>query len=240
MTISEPYLRPMRINAEFDRSVVMLPEDMEWIASPLPGVERKMLDRVGGEVARATSLVRYAPGSYFDPHVHSGGEEFLVVEGVFSDEHGDFPAGTYVRNPIGTKHKPFSKDGCIILVKLHQFDANDIAHFSVHLDDLNFENGGAPGVEFAQLHEFEDEAVKIVRWAKGSSYPKHLHEGGSETFILDGSLSDEHSHYPTGSWERTPPGWSHAPFSEEGCLAWVKTGHLTTTKLGKYAQTAVG
>ena len=111
-----------------------------------------MLDRIGGEVARATSLVRYAPSSYFDPHVHSGGEEFLVVEGTFSDEHGDFPAGTYVRNPIGTKHKPFSNDGCIILVKLHQFDPKDTAHFAVHMDDLEFEDGGAPGVEFAWLH----------------------------------------------------------------------------------------
>lgn len=230
----------MRINAEFDQPVVMLPEDMQWVASPLAGVERKMLDRVGGEVARATSLVRYSPGSSFSPHVHSGGEEFLVVEGTFSDEHGDFPVGTYVRNPIGTKHKPHSEDGCIILVKLHQFDAADTAHFSTHLDDLEFEDGGAPGVEFAWLHRFDGEEVKIVRWAPGSSYPKHVHEGGSETLILEGSLSDEHGHYPTGSWERTPPDWSHSPHSEEGCLAWVKTGHLTTEKLGKYAQAETG
>jgi hypothetical protein len=158
----------MRINADFDQPVVMLPEDMAWVASPLPGVERKMLDRIGDEVARATSLVRYAPGSFFDPHVHGGGEEFLVVEGIFSDEHGDYPAGTYVRNPIGTRHKPHSKDGCIILVKLHQFDPADTAHFSVHMDDLLFEDGGAPGVEFAWLHRFEGEQVKIVRWAPGS------------------------------------------------------------------------
>ena len=230
----------MRINADFDKPVILQPEDMHWISSPLAGVDRKMLDRVGGEVARATSLVRYAPGGFFSPHVHSGGEEFLVVEGTFSDEHGDFPAGTYVRNPIGTKHKPHSEDGCIILVKLHQFDPEDTGHFSKHLDDLTFEDGGAPGVEFAWLHEFEGEAVKIVRWAAGSSYPEHIHEGGSETFILGGSLSDEHGHYPTGSWERTPPGWTHAPHSEEGCLAWVKTGHLTPEKLGKYAQAETG
>jgi anti-sigma factor ChrR (cupin superfamily) len=230
----------MRIHAEFDQPVILLPEDMQWVSSPLAGVERNMLDRVGGEVARATSLVRYAPGSFFSPHVHSGGEEFLVIEGTFSDEHGDYPAGTYVRNPIGTKHKPHSEDGCIILVKLHQFHPEDTAHFSRHLDDLKFENGGAPGVEFAWLHEFEGEAVKIVRWGPGSSYPRHVHEGGSETFILEGSLSDEHGHYPSGSWERTPPGWTHTPHSEEGCLAWVKTGHLTPDKLGKYAQAATG
>ena len=230
----------MRINADFDQPVVMRPEEMKWVLSPLPGVERKMLDRVGEEVARATSLVRYAPGSFFDPHVHGGGEEFLVIEGVFSDEHGDFPAGTYVRNPIGTRHKPHSRDGCIILVKLHQFDPADIAHFSVHMDDLDLEDGGAPGVEFAWLHDFEGESVKIVRLAAGSSYPLHSHDGGSETFILQGSLTDEHGHYPAGSWERTPPGWCHQPYSEKGCLAWVKTGHLTPGKLGKYAQVAAG
>lgn len=225
----------MRINADFDKPVVLRPEDMTWVPSPLPGVERKMLDRVGGEVARATSLVRYAPGSYFDPHVHSGGEEFLVVEGIFSDEHGDFPAGTYVRNPIGTKHKPHSKDGCTILVKLHQFDAGDSSQFSLDIADLEFEESGTPGVEFAWLHQFAGEEVKIVRWAPGSSYPEHVHESGSESFILEGSLADEHGKYPAGTWERTPPGWTHAPFSEKGCLAWTKTGHLTSDKLGRFA-----
>ncbi|QJB70832.1 cupin [Parasphingorhabdus halotolerans] len=222
----------MKINAQFDQPVVLLPKDMKWVASPSPGVERKMLDRVGGEVARATSLVRYAPGSYFDPHVHSGGEEFLVIEGVFSDEHCDYPAGTYVRNPIGTKHKPHSQNGCIIFVKLHQFDPADTAHFSVHLDNLQFEDGGAPGVEFAWLHRFEGEDVKIVRWAPGSSYPTHVHDGGAENFIFEGSLSDEHGHYPKGSWDRTPPGWKHTPYTNEGCLTWTKTGHLTPEKLG--------
>ncbi|GAL13613.1 hypothetical protein JCM19233_4618 [Vibrio astriarenae] len=51
------------------------------------------LDRVGGEVARATSIVRYKPNSAFSPHTHDGGEEFFVLEGVFSDEHGDYPQG---------------------------------------------------------------------------------------------------------------------------------------------------
>lgn len=225
----------MRIHADFDQRVLITPEEMQWVPSPLPGVERRMLDRIGGEVARATSLVRYAPGSYFDPHVHSGGEEFLVVEGVFSDEHGDFPAGTYVRNPIGTSHKPHSEKGCTILVKLHQFDPADTRQFAVQTGDLEFEKSGEPGVEFAWLHEFEGEEVKIVRWAAGSRFPSHVHECGSETFILEGSLTDEHGHYPAGSWERTPPGWTHAPYSENGCLAWTKSGHLVPEKLGRFA-----
>jgi anti-sigma factor ChrR (cupin superfamily) len=225
----------MRIHANFQEAVTLRPEDMQWVPSPLAGVERKMLDRVGGEVARATSLVRYAAGSYFDPHIHSGGEELLVLEGIFSDEHGDYPAGTYVRNPAGTGHKPYSKEGCTILVKLHQFDSADKAHFSVHIDDLTFEKLGTSGIECATLHQFENEDVKIIRFSPGSSYPAHIHPGGGEIFILEGSLSDEHGHYPKGSWDRTPPGWQHAPYSEEGCLVWTKSGHLTVESLGKYA-----
>ena len=70
---------------------------MEWIASPAGGVDRKMLDRIGDEKARATSIVRYAADSAFPEHEHPLGEEFYVLEGVFSDEHGDYPAGTYVQ-----------------------------------------------------------------------------------------------------------------------------------------------
>ena len=111
----------MRVNAEFDRRVVEHAAQMEWTASPMAGVSRRMLDRIGGEVARATSIVRYDAGSHFSPHTHDGGEEFLVLDGVFQDEHGDFPAGTYVRNPIGTSHTPASEPGCEIFVKLWQF-----------------------------------------------------------------------------------------------------------------------
>ena len=116
----------MRINADFSQRVVVRPDDYHWVDSPMPGVERMMLDRIGDEVARATSLVRYAPNSEFSSHVHGGGEEFLVLEGEFADEHQKYPVGTYVRNPIGTEHKPqIGEQGCTIFVKLHQFDAAD-------------------------------------------------------------------------------------------------------------------
>ena len=115
----------MLINADFGRRVIAATADMEWVASPMAGVERKMLDRVGAEVARATSLVHYAPQSRFSAHTHGGGEEFYVLDGVFSDERGDYPAGTYVRNPIGSSYSPHSDPGCTIFVKLHQFDEHD-------------------------------------------------------------------------------------------------------------------
>ena len=102
-------------------------ESVAWVVSPGEGVERKMLERDGGEVARATSIVRYAPGSSFAEHVHERGEEFLVLEGTFQDEHGDYPAGTYVRSPPGSRHRPFSANGCTIFVKLRQFSEGDMA-----------------------------------------------------------------------------------------------------------------
>ncbi len=226
----------MRINADFSEKAIVRPGDAEWVPSPLPGVERQMLDRIGGEVARATTIVRYAAGSTFDPHTHGGGEEFLVLEGVFSDEHGDYPAGTYVRNPIGTAHKPFSKQGCTILVKLHQFADDDRHQFAMHLDDMTFENGGAPGVDFAWLHHHGPEQVKMVRWAAGSRFPEHVHPGGSEVYVLEGTLSDEGGDYPAGTWIRHGDGSRHAPYSREGALTWTKTGHLSADVLGEWAE----
>ena len=111
----------MRIRADFTQATSVSSADFEWVDSPLPGVQRVMLDRVGEEVAIATSIVRYATGSSFDAHLHGGGEEFLVLDGVFSDEHGDYPAGTYVRNPTGTRHRPFSDTGCVLFVKLWHY-----------------------------------------------------------------------------------------------------------------------
>ena len=115
----------MRVNADFNERVLVRFSENDWVASPMPGVERKMLDRIGEEVARATTIVRFAPGSAFSAHMHDGGEEYLVLDGTFQDEDGDFPIGSYVRNPPTSSHTPAAQDGATILVKLHQFDASD-------------------------------------------------------------------------------------------------------------------
>lgn len=217
----------MLINADFSERVVIHPDAHEWVKSPANGVERMMLDRVGDEVARATTLVRFAPGSQFDAHTHGGGEEFFVLEGVFSDESGDYPAGTYVRNPIGTSHKPHTVEGCTIFVKLHQFDADDKAHF--HIDTLNtpFGPGVHPGLTVLPLHSAASENVALVRWAPGTQFSDHRHWGGEEILVLEGTFQDEHGDYPAGTWIRSPHMSEHTPFSSEGCLIYVKTGHLT-------------
>lgn len=216
----------MKINADFSKRAVVRPEDYAWAPSPAAGVERMMLDRVGDEVARATSLVRFAPGSRFDAHSHGGGEEFLVLEGVFSDETGDFPAGSYVRNPIGTSHTPHTDPGCTILVKLHQFAEDDTAHFSVDTKTAAFRPGLVEGLSVLPLHTASNENVALVRWAPGTKFTPHQHWGGEEIFVLEGTFQDEHGDYPAGSWLRSPHLSTHAPWSDEGCLIYVKTGHL--------------
>jgi anti-sigma factor ChrR (cupin superfamily) len=223
----------MRLNADFSRRVVIRAEDYCWVDSPMPGVERMMLDRIGDEVARATSLVRYAPNSTFSPHIHSGGEEFLVLEGEFGDEHQRYPAGTYVRNPIGTRHSPRVGDmGCVILVKLHQFDAEDLTPVIVDTRDDQAEwlLQYSKGIDVLPLHQFQDEKVALIRWAPNTPFAEHTHVGGEEVFVLEGCFCDEYGEYPAGSWLRNSDQSSHNAFTrDEGALLYLKTGHLPPT-----------
>jgi anti-sigma factor ChrR (cupin superfamily) len=216
----------MKLNADFSKRAVVRPGDIDWVASPMAGVERMMLDRIGEEVARATSIVRYAPKSYFSEHEHGGGEEFIVLEGVFSDEHADYPAGSYVRNPIGSKHTPHSEDGCTIFVKLQQFDQEDTDQKAIDTHAAQFLPGSAPGLTVLPLHSTNTENVALVRWAPGTKFNPHRHWGGEEIFVLEGTFQDEFGDYPKGTWLRNPHMSSHHPFSDEGCLIYVKTGHL--------------
>ncbi len=218
----------MELRSDFTKRVVVLPENEHWRPSPIAGVERKMLDRIGDEVARATSIVRYAPNAKFSSHVHEGGEEILVLEGEFIDEHGIYPAGTYIRNPIGTAHKPSAgPDGTLIFVKLHQFDKHDTEQKCIRTNQADWLRGSVPGLIVLPLHSFETENVALVRWAPKTIFNTHQHWGGEEIFVADGLFQDEHGKYPKGSWLRSPHLSQHTPFTgPEGALIYVKTGHL--------------
>jgi anti-sigma factor ChrR (cupin superfamily) len=98
----------MHINDDLSKPAIVHATRQDWLPSAAPGVDRRMLFRIDEEKAHATSLVHYAPECAFPRHVHTGGEEFLVLEGVFQDEHGDSPTGSYIRNPPGTSHAPAS------------------------------------------------------------------------------------------------------------------------------------
>lgn len=216
----------MRLHADFTQRVVIRPEDYNWQKSPANGVERMMLDRIGDEVARATTIVRFAPNSSFDAHTHDGGEEILVLDGVFSDETGDYGAGSYLRNPVGTRHKPFTKQGCTILVKLHQFDPDDQQQVKIDTRSAPFVPGLVDGLTVLPLHQYGTENVALVRWAPDTHFNPHTHWGGEEIFVIEGTFADEHGTYRAGSWLRSPHMSRHTPFTDEGCLIYVKVGHL--------------
>ena len=219
----------MQINADLSQRAVAMTEDMDWVDSPLPGVQRRMLDRDGEEVARATSIVRYAPNSHFLAHTHGGGEEFLVLEGTFSDEHGDYGPGSYVRNPPGSSHTPFSKDGCTILVKLRQMDDDDQTTVRIDTAKSAFQATDNPGIKRQVLFESDAERVTLVEVSPGCKVAMHMHPAGEEVFVVDGVLEDEGGRYPKGAWVRMPAGSTHSAWTGEGATLWLKTGHLPAT-----------
>ncbi|MDN3987541.1 cupin domain-containing protein [Zwartia vadi] len=217
----------MNINSDFSLKVVIHSGDLAWQDSPVKGVQRKPLDRIGDEVARATTIVRYAAGASFSPHVHGGGEEILVLDGVFSDESGDYPTGTYLRNPPSSSHTPKSEEGCTLFVKLRQFHPLDQTTIRVDTSKAPWYPGMVPGLSVMPLHEFDGVGTALVRWAPNTIFNPHVHPGGEEILVLQGVFHDEHGTYPAGSWIRSPRYSKHAPFTkEEGALIYVKTGHL--------------
>ncbi len=217
----------MHLNADFSRRAVVHAAGLDWVASPMPGVHRRMLDRVGDEVARATSIVRYAPGSRFSPHVHDGGEEFLVLDGVFQDEHGDYPAGSYIRNPPTSSHTPGSAAGCTIFVKLWQFDPADRTEMRVATAGRAFTPAvGRPSVSVLPLFRDAVEDVRLEAWAPGArvEFPA---PGGLELLVLAGSFDEQGERFVEQSWLRLPPGAAFAGLAgPAGCRVWAKSGHL--------------
>lgn len=218
---------PLPLNSDFTRRVVAHAADATWLPSPLPGVTRRLLDRVGGEVARATSVVRYAPGANFSRHVHDGGEEILVLQGVFSDETGDYPAGSYLRNPPDSAHAPYSDPGCLLFVKLRQFAPDDNQTVRIDTRRAAWRPGLVPGLSVLPLHSHGTVSTALVRWAPNTQFQPHRHLGGEEIFVLEGLFRDEYGHYPAGTWLRGPCGSAHTPYAgPEGALIYVKVGHL--------------
>ncbi len=215
----------MEHNANFSQRAWSHDRDTTWLPSPMPGVSRRVLDRIGAEVARATSVVRYAPGSSFSPHTHTGGEEFLVLDGVFSDEHGDFGPGSYIRNPPGSSHQPGSDPGCTILVKLWQFDLDDRTTVRRVATD-SFVSGVEAGVSAQALHADDTESVRLERWEAGAIIDREV-PAGLELFVLDGGFALESERFDAHSWLRIPPADRfHATVGEDGARVWLKTGHL--------------
>ena len=181
---------------------------------------------MAAESGRATSIVRYAAGSSFKAHEHPLGEEIFVLQGTFADEHGVYPAGTWLKNPPGSRHAPSSPDGCLLFVKLcHMTDADTNSEC---IDTLQGQwlPGQVEGLSVLPLDSVGSTHTSLVRWAPGTHFAPHRHMGGEEILVLEGVFQDEFGVYPAGTWIRSPDGSVHKPFSEAGCLIYVKVGHL--------------
>lgn len=217
----------MKLHADLSQKAIVDTHALPWTPSPTAGIERKLIERDGQEVARATSIVRYAPGSTFPEHTHGGGEEILVLDGVFEDETGAYPAGSYLKNPVGTRHAPRSGPGCTLLVKLRHLDPMDQTTVALNTHEQRWRAGLVPGLAVMSLDTFETRHTALVRWAPGTAFQCHRHWGGEEIYVLEGVFEDEFGQYPAGTWIRSPHQSAHTPFSQQGCLIFVKTGHLT-------------
>lgn len=215
----------MRIHDDFSSPIEVTPDEHVWVPSPQPGVTRMMLDRMGAEHGRATSLVRYEPGASFAAHSHPGGEEILVLEGTFSDESGDHPAGWYLRHPAGSAHQPHSATGALIFVKLWQMDATDAAY--VRRDTRESANWRLQhGRHVCVLHAHGREQVCLIRVpAGGALFDEAI--PSAEVLVLEGAIQGLRRILGPTGWLRLPPG--HYPTvraGEQGATVWVKTGHL--------------
>lgn len=227
----------MLVNPDFSQRAAVTADQHRWWASPQPGVERVMLDRLGGERGRATSLVRYAPGSVFPAHAHPGGEEILVLDGTFSDGSGHHGPGCYLRNPPGSAHQPFSADGALIFVKLWQMPADDTATVRINTGDATaWQVEGTH--EVCRLHRTDQEHVSLLRLPPGHVLQPDA-RGGAELLVIAGQLVESAlDDAAKGSLQSPtalgPLGWLRlAPreacrlrAGESGATLYLKTGHL--------------
>jgi hypothetical protein len=216
----------MQLNADLTRPSVVDSASLAWVASPMAGVERRMLERDGDEVARATSLVRYAPGSSFAPHTHGAGEEFLVLDGVFSDETGDFPAGFYVRNPPGSRHTPSSAPGAVILVKLRQMPPEEAGLLRLDTRDPAIWHDLGDGLGEAVLFDAAWERVVMLRLPPHYQGSRDYWPLGAEFYVVEGDILVDGPQHAAGTWLRLPSGSDVTLASRGGALLYRKTGHL--------------
>ena len=213
------------LNMDFSKVACVLAHEREWIKSPADGVSRIPLEREAPESGHTTSFVKFEAGSFFPQHTHYQGEEIYVLDGIFSDENGDYPAGTYIRNPPGSRHSPFTKEGCTLFVKLEQFQPGDIKQVVIRPEDQQW-GQGIGNLKVCSLHTYGTESTALVYWPENEVFQKHTHFGGEEIVVLKGRFIDEHGEYPQGSWIRSPHMSVHFPRVEEETLILVKVGHL--------------
>lgn len=218
------------MNSDLTKFARVDTEAEDWQESPAKGVWRKRLDLAGAaESSRVTSVVRYDAGSAFPSHPHPNGEEIFVLDGVFSDDTGDYPAGSYLLNPEGFDHAPRSKDGCVLFVKLQQYPGDERDHVALRTEEMDWQpRQERPGTYVKPLYSSDDhsEVMSLVKFDAGCKIPYHDHPGGEEVFILEGGFEDENGSHGPGTWLRYPVGSEHSAYSPTGAIIYLKVNHL--------------
>lgn len=236
------------LNMNFLESLSLPYHADHWQPSPANGVWRYPLEREQAESGHVTSLVRFEPGARFPEHLHPMGEEFWVLEGVFSDENGDYPAGTYARHPPGSRHGSFTEHGCTIFVKLNQFAIDDNQWLTV-LPEQQLWLSGSAGYRRLPLHHHNGVHTSVLHFPDGGTFPACCYKGGLELLVLSGSLTnsalaardteagtetspenstEKNDTFERLSWLRFAPGSQpHLQVAADTQL-WVRTGHLSS------------
>ena len=220
-----------QINGDMTKFVAVDTKKMKWQESPSGTVWRKRLHLVGPtQGGQVTSLVMYEANSDFHAHSRPGGEEILVLGGTFSDDRGDFTAGTYLLNPEGYEHAPFSKKGGIIFVKLRQYHGENRSQIVVESQNKKWVESGIPGIAIKMLYSEHGypEQMSLQKWSPGATPGEMSYPEGAEILILKGSLQDQSGLYGEMTWLRYPAGSKHTPESSEGCEIYIKRGGVTS------------
>lgn len=216
----------MQLNNDFSRVIVVNTPEITWQQSTSGGVMLRMLEQGSLADARITSIFRLESRAHLSLSLHELGEEIIVLQGVFSDDSGEYTAGTYIKNPPGTNHTLRSESGCTLFVKQGHLQQDDLQRVIVDVQNTKWRQGMVDGLSVLPLSEFKGEHSALVRWQPGTVFNSHRHWGGEEIYVLEGVFEDEFGRYPAGTWLRNPHMSQHAPFSKEGCIIFVKVGHL--------------
>jgi len=213
------------LNMDFSQGACLRPDDLEWLSGSIDGASYAYLERDNGGSSHASYFLRLTAGASFSLQSNVRGVELFVLEGTFSDTAGDYPAGTYIRNPLGIIDNFLTQEGCKLFIKLDQFSKEDIAHVVTRPQDRQWQNG-IGSLKVLGLHAHNTESSALVAWPKNEVFQSHNHMGGEEIVVISGRFIDEHGEYPAGTWIRSPHMSKHFPRVEEETLIYVKVGHL--------------
>ncbi|MBD3586331.1 DUF4437 domain-containing protein [Salinimonas sp. HHU 13199] len=215
------------LNQNYSQSVMINTQQLEWETSPARNVWRKKLEREAEESGKATSLVKYGEGASFSTHTHPAGEEIFVITGTFSDESGDYPAGSYLRNPAKSKHAPFSDAGCELFVKLCYFAPGDVRSVRIDSNVAGWQQGMTNAQKILPVHQFNEEITQLIELDNDASWHPVIPDNGFEALILSGELREQGKKIPALSWLRRPAGKDPRFTVENGPVRiLLKTGHL--------------